>query len=89
MESGAHPGKDGAEMAAGAGENFGIDELVSEDTSGERPKAGGFFAATPGGGLAGGLHGDIEYLRWRRWLVPDPSVGVALLEEKWTGGEGR
>src|ERR1700687_1657571 len=49
-------GKNGAQVAAGAGANFGIDELVGNGPLQAHGQAGGFFAAAPGGGFTGGLH---------------------------------
>src|ERR1700722_8755422 len=53
-------GKDGAKVATGAGSNFRIDEPVGDGPLQANRQAGGFFAATPGGGFAGGLHGEFE-----------------------------
>src|SRR5258708_6416364 len=81
--------KDGAEMAAGARTNFGIDELVGDGPLQANGQAGGFFAAAPGGGFAGGLHGELEYFTFGAGglasLLHQP--GVDFLEETWNGGE--
>src|SRR5208337_352941 len=52
-------GEDDAKLAAGASANFGVDEFVGKKPFQAKRKAGGFFAAAPGGGFAGGLHSEI------------------------------
>src|SRR5690348_2569015 len=47
-------------MAAGAGANGGVVELVGDGPLQADGEDGGFLGAGPGGGLAGRLHGEIK-----------------------------
>src|SRR5258708_1654832 len=81
--------KDGAEMAAGARTNFGIDELVGDGPLQANGQAGGFFAAAPGGGFAGGLHGEIKNFAPGAGGLASllHQAGVDFFEEARNGGE--
>jgi len=82
-------GKNGAELAAGAGTNFGIDELVGDYPLEASDKAGGFFAAAPGCGFAGSLHGEIENFALGAGGFTSllHQAGIDFFEEARNGGE--
>src|SRR5579859_747649 len=82
-------GKNGAELAAGAGANFGVDERVGNDPLQTNGQAGGFLATTPGGGFAGCLHGELEdfALGAGGFASLLHQAGVDFFEEAGNGGE--
>jgi len=82
-------GKNGAKVAAGAGANFGIDELVGDGPFQPHGEAGGFFAAAPGGGFAGDLHGEIEDFAFGAGGLASllHQAGIDFFEEARNGGE--
>ena len=82
-------GKNGAQLAAGTGADFGVNELVGDGPFEANSQAGGFLAAAPSSGFAGGLHGEIEDFSFRACGSASllHQAGVDFLKETRNGGE--
>ena len=82
-------GENQAQVSAGAGANFGINQTVGDGPFQFQQKAAGFFARAPTGGFPGGLHSEIKNLAFGSGGLTSllHQAGINFFEETRNGSD--